>query len=245
MAGKEKLFMEACKKKFKEEPTDMTTKYYCYGGWKQSKSKVEFQNSAMEIAKKRGIPMMNEDIGVPLGQRSWMPYQLSHTDIFAEADDLHCVNNCAIQQAWDDIRRTILVGLDSPHQTIERRLGKEVTPETINTYLETVNHTMPGGAVVQEHMAEVNPALVWDSYVKVYSGDDELIDEIDPRFVIECRLSVCPPSSEGSWMELPSPGTPPCRSPWLSSPPTNSQPERPPSLTSRTPPNTSPSPWEP
>ena len=185
MAGKEKLFMDACKKKFKEEPTDMTTKYYCYGGWKQSKSKVEFQNSAMEIAKKRGIPMMNEDIGVPLGQRSWMPYQLSHTDIFAEADDLHCVNNCAIQQAWDDIRRTILVGLDSPHQTIERRLGKEVTPETINTYLETVNHTMPGGAVVQEHMAEVNPALVWDSYVKVYSGDDELIDEIDPRFVID------------------------------------------------------------
>ncbi len=185
MAGKEKLFMEACKKKFKEDPTDMSTKYYCYGGWKQSKSKVEFQNSAMEIAKKRGIPMMNEDIGVPLGQRSWMPYQLSHTDIFAEADDLHCVNNCAIQQAWDDIRRTILVGLDSPHQTIERRLGKEVTPETINTYLETVNHTMPGGAVVQEHMAEVNPALVWDSYVKVFSGDDELIDELDPRFVID------------------------------------------------------------
>ena len=185
MAGKEKLFMEACKKKFKEEPTDVSTKYYCFGGWKQSKSKVEFQKAADEIAKKRGIPMLNEDIGVPLGQRSWMPYQLSHTDIYAEADDLHCVNNCAIQQAWDDIRRTILVGLDSPHQTIERRLGKEVTPETINNYLETVNHTVPGGAVVQEHMAEINPALAWDSYVKVYSGDDELIDEIDPRFVID------------------------------------------------------------
>ena len=185
MAGKEKLFMEACKKKFKEEPTDISTKYYCFGGWRQSKSKVEFQKAADEIAKKRGIPMLNEDIGVPLGQRSWMPYQLSHTDIYAEADDLHCVNNCAIQQAWDDIRRTILVGLDSPHQTIERRLGKEVTPETINNYLETVNHTVPGGAVVQEHMAEINPALAWDSYVKVYSGDDELIDEIDPRFVID------------------------------------------------------------
>ena len=185
MAGKEKLFMEACKKKFKEEPTDMTTKYYCYGGWKQSKSKVEFQETAAKIAAKRGIPMLNEDIGVPLGQRSWMPYQLSHTEIFAEADDLHCINNCAIQQAWDDIRRTILVGLDSPHQTIERRLGKEVTPETINTYLEVVNHTMPGGAVVQEHMAEINPALAWDSYVKVFSGDDELVDELDPRFVID------------------------------------------------------------
>ncbi|MGN0130508.1 MAG: methyl-coenzyme M reductase subunit alpha, partial [Methanomethylophilus alvi] len=150
MAGKanEKLFLEACKKKFKEDPTSMETKYYCYGGWKQSKSKVEFQKEAMEIAKKRGFPMMNEDIGVPLGQRSWMPYQLSHTDIFVEPDDLHCINNPAIQQAWDDIRRTVLVGLDSPHQTIERRLGKEVTPETINAYLETVNHTMPGGAVV-------------------------------------------------------------------------------------------------
>ncbi len=187
MAGKqkEKLFMEAVKKKFKEDPTDMETKYYVYGGWKQSKSKVEFQKSAEEIAKKRGFPMMNEDIGVPLGQRSWMPYQLSHTDIYVEADDLHCVNNPAIQQAWDDIRRTVLVGLDSPHSTIEKRLGKEVTPETINSYLEVVNHTMPGGAVVQEHMAEVNPALVYDSYVKVFSGDDDLIDEIDSRFVID------------------------------------------------------------
>jgi methyl-coenzyme M reductase alpha subunit len=182
---KEKLFMDAVKKKFKEDPTDMETKYYIYGGWKQSKSKVEFQKSALAIAKKRGFPMMNEDIGVPLGQRAWMPYQMSHTDIYVEADDLHCVNNAAIQQAWDDIRRTVLVGLDSPHSTIEKRLGKEVTPETINAYLEAVNHTMPGGAIVQEHMAEVNPALVWDSYVKVYSGDDELIDEIDKRFVID------------------------------------------------------------
>ena len=186
MAAKDqKLFLEACKKKFKEEPTQMETKYYCYGGWKQSKRKVELQATAAEIAKKRGFPMMNEDIGVPLGQRSWMPYQLSHTDIFVEPDDLHCINNPAIQQAWDDIRRTVLVGLDSPHQTIEKRLGKEVTPETISNYLEVVNHTMPGGAVVQEHMAECNPALVADSYVKVFSGNDDLIDEIDPRFVID------------------------------------------------------------
>ena len=183
--AKEKAFMQAMKKKFSEDPTEMYTHFYKFGGYKQSKRKVEFVESANKIAKERGIPMMNQDIGVPLGQRSWMPYQLSHTDIFVEPDDLHCVNNPAIQQAWDDIRRTILVGLDSPHQTIERRLGKEVTPETINAYLEAVNHTMPGGAVVQEHMAEINPALVYDSYVKVYSGDDELIDEIDKRFVID------------------------------------------------------------
>ncbi|MCL2607897.1 MAG: coenzyme-B sulfoethylthiotransferase subunit alpha [Methanomassiliicoccaceae archaeon] len=185
MADKEKLFMQAVKKKFKEDPTDLHTKFYCYGGWKQSKRKMEFVETSKKIAKDRGMPMMNQDIGVPLGQRSWMPYQLSHTDIFVEPDDLHCINNPAIQQAWDDIRRTVLVGLDSPHQTIERRLGKEVTPETINAYLETVNHTIPGGAVVQEHMAECNPALVYDSYIKVFSGDDELIDEIDKRFVID------------------------------------------------------------
>lgn len=184
MASK-KLFMQAMEKKFKEDPTEMYTHFYSFGGWKQSKRKQEFVKSAEKIAKDRGIPMMNQDIGVPLGQRSWMPYQLSHTDIFVEPDDLHCVNNPAIQQAWDDIRRTVLVGLDSPHNTIERRLGKEVTPETINAYLEAVNHTMPGGAVVQEHMAEINPALVYDSYVKVFSGDDELIDEIDKRFVID------------------------------------------------------------
>jgi len=181
----DKLFMDAMKKKFKEDPTEQYTHFYTFGGWKQSKRKQEFVKEANKIAKERGIPMMNQDIGVPLGQRSWMPYQLSHTDIFVEPDDLHCVNNPAIQQAWDDIRRTVLVGLDSPHQTIERRLGKEVTTETINAYLETVNHTMPGGAVVQEHMAECNPALVRDSYVKVFSGDDELIDEIDKRFVID------------------------------------------------------------
>lgn len=184
MASK-KLFMQAMEKKFKEDPTEMYTHFYSFGGWKQSKRKQEFVKSAEKISKERGIPMMNQDIGVPLGQRSWMPYQLSHTDIFVEPDDLHCVNNPAIQQAWDDIRRTVLVGLDSPHSTIERRLGKEVTPETINAYLEAVNHTMPGGAVVQEHMAEINPALVYDSYVKVFSGDDELIDEIDKRFVID------------------------------------------------------------
>ena len=34
-------------------------------------------------------------------------------------------------------------------------------------------------------MAECNPALVADSYVKVFSGNDDLIDEIDPRFVID------------------------------------------------------------
>ena len=37
MAAKERLFIDACKKKFKEDPTSIETKFYCYGGWKQSK----------------------------------------------------------------------------------------------------------------------------------------------------------------------------------------------------------------
>ena len=75
MAGKanEKLFLEACKKKFKEDPTSMETKYYCYGGWKQSKSKVEFQKEAIEIAKKRGFPMMNEDSVTVMNENTMRP----------------------------------------------------------------------------------------------------------------------------------------------------------------------------
>ncbi|MDI3485743.1 MAG: methyl-coenzyme reductase alpha subunit [Methanolobus sp.] len=70
-------------------------------------------------------------------------------------------------------------------KTLEKRLGIEVTPETINHYLETLNHALPGGAVVQEHMVETHPALVDDCYVKMFTGDDELADEIDSQFLID------------------------------------------------------------
>ena len=50
-----------------------------------------------------------------------MPYEVSGTDIFVEGDDLHFVNNAAMQQAWDDIRRTVISGLDTAHQTSSRR----------------------------------------------------------------------------------------------------------------------------
>jgi methyl-coenzyme M reductase alpha subunit len=182
---KEKLFIKAMKKKFKEDPTEVRSQHYSYGGWRQSPRKREWVEQSTKIAKARGIPMMNQDVGVATGQRVLMPYQLSHTDLYGEADDLHWVNNAAMQQCWDDIRRTVIVGLDVAHNVIEKRLSKEVTPETINRYLEAVNHTMPGGAVVQEHMAELCPEIVKDSYVKVFSGDDELIDEIDKCYVID------------------------------------------------------------
>jgi len=155
-------------------------------GPEQSPRKLEMIAAGKEIAEKRGIAGYNPNMhmGAPLGQRAITPYTLSGTDIVAEPDDLHYVNNAAMQQMWDDIRRTCIVGLDMAHETLEKRLGKEVTPETINHYLETLNHAMPGGAVVQEMMVETHPALVDDCYVKVFTGDDALADEIDSQFVI-------------------------------------------------------------
>jgi Methyl coenzyme M reductase, alpha subunit len=49
--------------------------------------------------------------------------------------------------------------MDLAHATLQKRLGKEVTPETISEYLHILNHAMPGGAVVQEHMVETTPDL--------------------------------------------------------------------------------------
>ncbi len=156
----EKMFIDALKKAFKEDPTEDKTTFYNLGGWKQSERKREFVAAGKDIAAKRGIPMYDPDVGTPLGQRVLMPYQVSTTDTFVEGDDLHFVNNAAMQQFWDDIRRTVIVGMNTAHMVIEKRLGKEVTPETITNYLETVNHAMPGAAVVQEHMVETNPYLV-------------------------------------------------------------------------------------
>ena len=181
----DKKFLDAMTKKFKEAPDEKTTTFYNMGGWKQSERKTAFVNEGKAIAEKRGIPMYNPDIGNPLGQRALMSYQLSGTDTFVEGDDLHFVNNAAMQQAWDDIRRTVIVGLNTAHNVLEKRLGMEVTPETITNYLEVVNHAMPGAAVIQEHMVETDPLLVEDSYVKVFTGDDELADEIDSAFVLD------------------------------------------------------------
>ncbi|MEN6518872.1 MAG: coenzyme-B sulfoethylthiotransferase subunit alpha, partial [Methanospirillum sp.] len=122
--------------------------------------------------------------GIPLGQRQLMTYEVSGTGTFVEGDDLHFVNNAAMQQMWDDIRRTIIVGMDLAHQTLQKRLGKEVTPETINEYLHILNHAMPGAAVVQEHMVETHPALTADCYVKVFTGDDEVADDLEKQFVL-------------------------------------------------------------
>jgi hypothetical protein len=166
--------------------TSKKTKYLRLG-YQQSPRKVEMAKCGAAITSKRKLQAYDPKMhlgGIPMGQRQLHPYTISGTNIVCDGDDLHFVNNAAMQQMWDDIRRTCVVGLDLAHETIEKRLGKEVTPETINYYLEVLNHAMPGAAIVQEHMVETHPALVDDCYVKVFTGDESLQDELDQQFII-------------------------------------------------------------
>ncbi len=183
----QKLFLKALKNKFAEDPQSTNT-VYSRIGLKQSARKMEFVKAGKTAEMSRGISMYDPVRchlgGIPLGQRQLMTYEVSGTGVYVEGDDLHFVNNAAMQQMWDDIRRTIIVNMDLAHQTLQKRLGREVTPETINEYMHVVNHAMPGAAVVQEHMVETHPGLVDDCYLKVFTGDDEMADDLEPQFVI-------------------------------------------------------------
>ncbi|QSZ67098.1 coenzyme-B sulfoethylthiotransferase subunit alpha [Methanofollis aquaemaris] len=185
----QKLFLKSLKEKFQDQDVQSEkTEFYKFGGIRQSPRKLEFMKASQAIEMQRGIAMYDPERchlgGLPMGQRQLMTYEVSGTGVYVEGDDLHFVNNSAMQQMWDDIRRTVIVGMDLAHATLQKRLGKEVTPETINEYLHILNHAMPGAAVVQEHMVETHPGLVDDCYVKVFTGDDELADDIEPQFLI-------------------------------------------------------------
>ncbi|MDD1729242.1 MAG: coenzyme-B sulfoethylthiotransferase subunit alpha [Methanospirillum sp.] len=185
----QRKFLKALKEKFAGQDVEsQKTSFYHFDGVHQSPRKREFIKINEEIVNKRGISMYDPDHchlgGIPMGQRQLMTYEVSGTGTFVEGDDLHFVNNSAMQQMWDDIRRTIIVGMDMAHNTLQKRLGLEVTPETINEYLHILNHALPGGAVVQEHMVETNPGLVDDCYVKIFTGDDEVADQIEPQYLL-------------------------------------------------------------
>jgi methyl-coenzyme M reductase alpha subunit len=188
----QKLFLKTLKTRFAAWGEDVQSGKTVYKriGLSQSPRKMEWvkQGNAVALARDglQGYdPVRCHCGGIPLGQRQLMTYEVSGTGVFVEGDDLHFVNNAAMQQMWDDIRRTVVVGMDLAHQTLQKRLGKEVTPETINEFLHVLNHAMPGAAVVQEHMVETSPALTDDCYVKVYTGDDEMADSIEPQFLID------------------------------------------------------------
>ena len=185
----QKLFLKALKTKFEGDVADTKTGFYNFGDLKQSPRKKEFIEASKKAELRRGLSMYDPYRchlgGLPMGQRQLMTYEVSGTGTFVEGDDLHFVNNPAMQQMWDDIRRTIIVNMDLAHSTLQKRLGKEITPETINEYLHILNHAMPGGAVVQEHMVETHPSVVDDCYCKVFTGDSELADQLEKQFVID------------------------------------------------------------
>lgn len=203
----QKRFLKALKDKFKGQDVESTkTTFYCFDGVHQSPRKREFIEINKAIEEKRGISMYDPDHchlgGIPMGQRQLMSYEVSGTGTYVEGDDLHFVNNTAMQQMWDEIRRTVIVGMDMAHNTLQKRLGKEVTPETINEYLHILNHAMPGGAVVQEHMVETHPGLVDDCYVKIFTGDDEVADEIDSQYLLNIDKLFCKKHAEELKVEI-------------------------------------------
>ena len=163
---------------------EVDEKMYHRGGYRQSIRKKEFIDAGKQIAIKRGLPSYSRAVGLPVGQRMLEPMPVGKWGITIEQDDSHHMNNTAIQQLNDDIKRTVIMNLDLAHRMLQVRVGKEVTPETLNFYMETLQHTMGAGAVAQEHMNEVNPYLVKDAWAKIITGSDEIMDGLDQRFYI-------------------------------------------------------------
>ena len=106
-------YLKAMSDKFVEKPDSTKTKFYVYGSkdpryatgglaQKGATRKREFIDDAAKIVAARtvGTPAYNPDVGMPQGQRFLMSYMMNHTDMMVYHDDLHWVNNAAMQQSW-------------------------------------------------------------------------------------------------------------------------------------------------
>ncbi|NVM28542.1 MAG: coenzyme-B sulfoethylthiotransferase subunit alpha [Candidatus Helarchaeota archaeon] len=183
---KKRRIWKTLEKIFETEPiTKSDYKMYQRGGYGQSKTKMKYQEESIGIAVKRQVPAYHHSLMEPMGQRELRPFTISTTDVKVEPEALHYLNNFAMQQLYDDIKRTLILNLDIPHRTIQVRAGKEVTPESVNQYLRSVQHTIGGGTILLEQFADVDPALVSDAYCKIITGNDEIKDFVDPRFLID------------------------------------------------------------
>jgi len=184
---KERLpdYVKALENVFQESNKERRTTFYRYGAWRQSKRKKEFYKHARQLEKEMGLPRYNPELGIPLGQRKIAPYQISKENVMVEGEDMHICNNAAIMQMFDDVARTAIMDLTPVHEILQKRLGKSVTPDTLNRVMEVWNHTIGGAAAVQEHMFEINPLLVKDGYVKLFCGDDKISDLLDKRMVVD------------------------------------------------------------
>ena len=196
-ASQQYQFLKSLYRGEEVDPMDMIDhKMYRRGGIQQSKTKMEFMEWGKKIALERGIPSYNREVGIPMGQRWLTTGKSPGTDIVINFDDINFFNNAAMQQCVDDVRRTVIVNLDVAHRTIQLRLGKEISPETLNLFMETLQHRLAGGAVIQEHMSEVHPGLTSDGYGKVFTGDDELAGQFDRRYLIDIDKEFHPNRAE-------------------------------------------------
>jgi methyl-coenzyme M reductase alpha subunit len=194
---KKRELYSSLEKMFDAAPMDAVDhQAYKHGGVQQSKTKQDYVEWGKRIAIERGIPSYNREMGIPLGQRYIEPVLISGTEIMIDHDDLNFYNNPAIHQMIDDVKRTVIVGLDVPHRVIQLRLGKEISPESMNLFMETMQHTLSGGAVIQEHMAESHPGLTRDAYAKITTGNDELIEQFDKRWVLDPDKECHPERAE-------------------------------------------------
>ncbi len=135
---------------------------------------LEANRYAAKMLESVKSPETGTIFNIPISKQD-IPYTISGTDFVCSDGELSPSKNPAMQQMWDDIRRTCIARFD---------FREEVTPEVINYFLEVLNHQIRSAAIVQEHMVETHPALVDDCYVRVFAGDEKLQDEIDKQFII-------------------------------------------------------------
>ncbi len=183
---KNRRIFQDLEKMFGVDPLNLIdSEMYKRKGFNQSETILKNIEIGKKIAIERQLPMYDPSVAEAIGHQHLFPYKISYTDELVIPNSLHCLNNAAMQQLHDDVRRTIILNLDVPHKVIQVRAGKEVTPETINHFLRTIQHAIAGGIVLQEQFADTNPELMKDSYCKVITGNDELKDLIDSRFTID------------------------------------------------------------
>lgn len=105
--------------------------------------------------------------------------KIYNTDIVCDVEDLLFENNLAMQQMWQDLTKTSIIGLDKVYETLENKFGIETSPETISYNLDVLNNVLSGGT-----MNNMFPPLPVAPYAKLFTGSEFLQDEISVQFVI-------------------------------------------------------------
>ena len=88
------------------------------------------------------------------------PYQIpGSTNVARSIEDYLFDNNIAMQQMWEDIRRTYIVRFDQLLVVLGERVNYEITPETVNEVLSDLK------------------------YARLFTGDEAFQEDIDEEFI--------------------------------------------------------------